>query len=107
MVVAGQHGHPRPPARGGRKKRGASVEPENQGLGRSRGGFSTKLHATVNGLGLPVGLQLPPGQQADVTQPESLVEGYQPEAVLGDKGYDSEALVPARAASGTPPACPP
>jgi len=34
-------------------------------LGRSRGGFSTKLHVLVNGLGLPVEFKLTPGQAAD------------------------------------------
>jgi transposase len=76
-------------------------------LGRSRGGFSTKLHATVNGLGLPVELQLTPGQQADVTQAESLLQGYQPEAVLADKGYDSDALVEAIEANGAQAVIPP
>ena len=76
-------------------------------MGRSRGGFSTKLHATVNGLGLPVELQLTPGQQADVTQAESLLKGYQPKAVLADKGYDSDALVEAIEAKGAEVVIPP
>jgi len=62
-------------------------------LGRSRGGFSTKLHVAVNGLGLPVELQLTPGQQADVTQAQALLEGHRPAAVIADKAYDSDALL--------------
>ena len=69
-------------------------------MGRSQGGFSTKLHASVNGLGLPVELQLTPGQQADVTQAESLLKGYSPMAVLADKGYDSDAVVETIEAAG-------
>ena len=38
-------------------------------------------------------LKLTPGQQADVTQAEVLLEGYTPEAVIADKAYDSGALV--------------
>ncbi len=38
-------------------------------------------------------LKLTPGQQADVTQAEVLLEGYTPEAVIADKAYDSDALV--------------
>jgi putative transposase len=76
-------------------------------LGRSRGGFSTKLHAAVNGLGLPVALRLTPGQQADVTQAAALLAGYQPEAVLADKGYDSDALVQAIEATGAAAVIPP
>jgi transposase len=79
----------------------------NEALGRSRGGFSTKLHASVNGLGLPVELQLTPGQQADVTQAAALLKGYSPTAVLADKGYDSDALVEAIEAARAEAVIPP
>jgi transposase len=64
-----------------------------QALGRSRGGFSTKLHVLVNGLGLPVEFKLTPGQAADITQAEALLENYDFELVLGDKGFDSKKLI--------------
>jgi transposase len=64
-----------------------------QALGRSRGGFSTKLHVAVNGLGLPVELQLTPGQVADITQAEALLKGHDFDAAIADKGYDSKRLV--------------
>jgi transposase len=64
-------------------------------LGRSRGGFGTKIHAAVNGLGLPVKLILTGGQAADVTQAKTLIEGVPFEVVIGDKGYDSQAVVTA------------
>src|SRR3546814_1045917 len=35
-------------------------------LGRSRGGFSTKLHARCDARGLPLGFVLTPGQAHDV-----------------------------------------
>ena len=38
-------------------------------------------------------LVLTPGQTADITQAESLLAELEPEAVLADKGYDSDALV--------------
>jgi transposase len=62
-------------------------------LGRSRGGFSTKLHLLVNGLGMPVEFRLTPGQAADVTQAESLLEEHDFNAAIGDKGFDSKKLV--------------
>ena len=62
-------------------------------MGRSRGGFGTKIHAAVNGLGLPVRLVLTPGQAADVTQAETLIEGAPFEVVIADRGYDSRAVV--------------
>jgi hypothetical protein len=56
-------------------------------LGRSRGGFSTKLHVLVNGLGLPVELKMTPGQAADITEAESLLAGHDFDAAIGDKGF--------------------
>jgi len=64
-------------------------------LGRSRGGFGTKIHAAVNGLGLPVKLILTPGQAADVTQAKTLIVGLPFAVVIGDKGYDSKDVVAA------------
>jgi transposase len=54
----------------------------------------------VNGLGLPVKLVLTPGQAADVTQAETLIEGSPFEVVIADRGYDSQALVAAVEAKG-------
>ena len=62
-------------------------------MGRSRGGFGTKIHAGVSGLGLPVQLILTPGQAADVSHAERLMEGVPAEVVIADKGYDSQAVV--------------
>lgn len=54
----------------------------------------------MNGLGLPVKLVLTPGQAADVTQAEALIEGAPFEVVIADKGYDSQAVVDAIEAQG-------
>jgi transposase len=76
-------------------------------LGRSRGGFGTKVHVAVNGLGLPVSLALTAGQAADVTQAEALLDGRQPAAVIGDRGYDSDRLVRTIRARGAEAVIPP
>lgn len=47
----------------------------------------------VNGLGLPVELHVTPGQVADITQAEALLEDHDCKAVIADKGYDSKKLV--------------
>jgi transposase len=96
-----QHHHPRPPARPRRKKGadGCGGQAE-QALGRSLGGFSTRIHAAISGLGLSVKLVLTAGQQADVTQAEKLIEGVPFEVVIADKGYDSKAVVEAIEAKG-------
>jgi len=62
-------------------------------MGKSRGGLSTKIHAAVDALGNPVRLLLTPGQASEYGQAERLVEGFTFEAVLADKGYDSDAFV--------------
>jgi transposase len=61
-------------------------------LGRSRGGFSTKIHIAVNGDGEPAKLHLTEGQQHDVTCADVLLDGLEPKYVIGDKGYDSDPL---------------
>ncbi len=45
-------------------------------------------------------LILTPGQAADVTQAKSLIEDVPIEVVIGDKGYDSRAVVKAIEAQG-------
>ena len=76
-------------------------------MGRSRGGFGTKIHVGVSGLGLPVTVVLTPGQAADVSQAEQLLQGVPAEVVIGDKGYDSDALVAAIQARGAEAVIPP
>ena len=76
---------PRSPACGGRK--GGS---ENEAIGRSRGGLSTKINVAVDALGNPLRLILTEGQVHDIRQAEALIEGFACEKVLADKGYDSD-----------------
>jgi transposase len=71
-----------------------------QALGRSRGGFGTKIHGAVSGLGLPARLILTPGQAADISHAKVLIEGLPIEVVIADKGYDSRAVVEAIEARG-------
>lgn len=68
---------------------------EDEALGRSKGGFSTKIHAITDALGNPLKFVLTGGQASDVGQAETLLaltpEGAR--AFVGDKGYDSDALI--------------
>ncbi|QDU54407.1 Transposase DDE domain protein [Aeoliella mucimassa] len=57
-------------------------------MGRSRGGWGTKVHAAVTGDGRPVRLTLTGGNRHDMHQAETLLEGLTPEYVVADKGYD-------------------
>ena len=66
---------------------------DQQALGRSKGGFTTKIHALVDALGNPLKFILTPGQRNDITQGDSLIEGLQDTQVIADKGYDSNAFI--------------
>jgi transposase len=52
--------------------------------------MTTKIHAAVDALGNPVALSLTAGQVRDVTQAEPLLEDLAPDAVIADKGYDTD-----------------
>ena len=69
--------------------------PEGEGLGRSRCGFSTKIHLRSNGLGLPVAVVLTGGKDSDVKgyAPVMAEPGPAPKVMLGDKGYASDAIL--------------
>ena len=65
----------------------------DQAIGRSRGGLSTKIHATVEALGNPVRIRLTGGQAADITEAAALIKGIEAQCVIADKGYDADAFV--------------
>jgi transposase len=69
-----------------RPKRGS----EDEAIGRSRGGLSTKVNIGVDALGNPVRFILTPGQVHDICQAEGLISGLPFENLLADKGYDSD-----------------
>ncbi len=66
-----------PPARCWCPKRGDQDPAAREQLGRSRGGFSTKLHVRVDGRGRPLLLLLSPGQSSDHKGFAPLVDGLQ------------------------------
>jgi len=62
-------------------------------MGRSRGGLTTKIHAVVDALGLPVKLSLSEGQAYDGHQAEALLSDLPPNSmVLADRAYDADAI---------------
>ena len=63
-----------------------------EALGRSHGGFTTKLHAAVSDTFLPLRFILTAGARHDVTQAPALIAGYTCETVIADAAYDSDAL---------------
>ena len=52
-------------------------------------------------------LSLTPGQAADITQAVPLLDQLEPDALLADKGYDSDALIETLEERGIKPIIPP
>ncbi|WP_405186178.1 IS5 family transposase [Streptomyces anulatus] len=82
----------RPPGGGGAR---------GEGLGRSRGGFTSKLHLSADGRCRPLSLVVTPGQRADCTQFQTVLEKIRvprlgsgrprkaPDSVAADKAYSN------------------
>lgn len=73
-------------------------EPQDHALGRSQGGFGTKVHLVCDGHGIILAVWLTPGQQHESTVFEIVLlranrrrpqrRRRWPQAVAGDKGYN-------------------
>jgi transposase len=90
------------------RTRGAPADPDQPGdreaLGRSRGGYSTKLHLRVEGRGRPMVILATAGQRHEAPMLRKLMEQgavkrpgpgrprIGPDAVAGDKGYSYPSL---------------
>lgn len=98
------HHGARPPA-GGRRKRGT----REQAFGRSRGGFTSKVHCLGDAGGRPIAFHLTGGEAADCQSYDTLIglPETSPAALLGDKGYDSDAIRADLKARGIRPVIPP
>ena len=78
-------------------------EPVDHGIGRSRGGLSSKIHHLVDGRGRPLVVLVGPGQANDSPMFPVLLNHLRvdrvgpgrprttPDAVLGDKAYSARA----------------
>ncbi|WP_405798114.1 IS5 family transposase [Streptomyces sp. NBC_01506] len=72
-----------------------------EGLGRSRGGFTTKIHLSADGYCRPLSLIVTPGQRADCTQFKPVLEKIRvpksgpgrprrkPDSVAADRAYSN------------------
>ncbi len=65
----------------------------DQALGRSKGGFTTKIHVMCDALGNSLNFILTGGQAADVTQAYTLIEGIRATYALMDRAYDADKLI--------------
>ena len=78
-----------------------------QAIGRSRGGLSTKLHAVVDGNGLPVDLLLTGGEVSDYQPAAQPLENKFGHWIIADRGYDSDAIIVLIEEQGSAPVIPP
>lgn len=78
-------------------------EPHNHALGRSVGGFSTKIHLLSDSNGVPLDACLTPGQTQESTQVETVMEQVaiprangrlrrRPRRLSADRGYDAQRI---------------
>jgi len=64
-----------------------------EAIGRSKGGLSSKIHATCDALGNPTGFYLTEGQAHDLQGADVLLTDIDAEALLADKAYDADERV--------------
>ena len=72
----------------GRQKSG-----NEEAIGRSRGGLSTKIHARVDALGNPTGFALSPGQAHDLDGADALLPDLEAAILIADKAFDAQERV--------------
>lgn len=79
-----------PSAAGAPNKQGGQAE---QALGKSRGGFGTKVHVTVDALGNPLRFILTGGQANDAPQGINLLKEFDFKGVIADRAYDTNKII--------------
>ncbi|MFO1082585.1 MAG: IS5 family transposase [Reyranellaceae bacterium] len=82
IVRAHQH------SAGAQKKNG-----QDQAIGRSKGGLSTKSHTLVDPLGNPIAFFLTPGQAHDLQGADALLPQMNANTLLADKAFDVDQRV--------------
>jgi transposase len=66
---------------------------QNEAIGRSKGGLSTKIHALVDALGNPLAFMLTPGQAHDLEGADALLPQMVADTLLADKAFDADKRV--------------
>ena len=76
-------------------EKGDADEPDDHALGRSRGGFGSKIHLVTDGTGLALAVVLTGGQVAEVPCLQALLAAVRPDRsptyLIGDRAYSSRA----------------
>src|SRR6201747_2451150 len=66
---------------------------EDQAIGRSKGGLSSKFHVLADALGNPLKILLTAGQIHDLAGADALLPGLEAKALLADKAFDADKRV--------------
>jgi transposase len=66
---------------------------EDQAIGHSRGGLSTKIHALVDALGNPIGFFLTGGEAHDLVGADHLLPMMEADTLIADKAFDADERV--------------
>ncbi|MEZ5896183.1 MAG: IS5 family transposase [Parvularculaceae bacterium] len=81
IVPVHRHGH------------GAKGGPQSQAIGKSKGGWTTKIVALTDALGNLVRFELLPGNRYDTVGVAPLIDGVEFGALIADKAYDSNWII--------------
>jgi len=66
-----------------------------QALGRSRGGFGSKIHLIADGKKRVLAIRISAGQDSDYSKARELIKEaakFKPKALAADKGYDGDSV---------------
>jgi transposase len=85
---------------------GAEGGQEHQALGKSCGGFSSKIHAKVDSFGMPLRFVITAGQRQECAVAQELMGEEVSDYLLADRGYDHDQLREDLRARGTIPVIP-
>ena len=82
------------------KGRQSGYEPHKRGL-------NTKIHLAVDAHGMPVRIIVTEGTRADCKEAIHLIKGIDAEALLADRGYDTDEIISYALDAGMEPVIPP
>ena len=82
------------------KGRQSGYEPNKRGL-------NTKIHLAVDAHGMPVRIIVTEGTRADCKEAIHLIKGIDAEALLADRGYDTDEIISYALDVGMEPVIPP
>ena len=82
-------------------------ERRQSGYGPHKRGLNTKIHLAVDAHGMPVRVVVTEGTRADCKEARALIDGLSAEALLADRGYDTDELIEMAVNATMEPVIPP